>query len=130
MTKVSYRETKYCNAVRDCIAHLGHATNSMIIDQLRAEYPKVSATTIHRVTARLYERGEVSLAPPDKNGAIRYDSNTQPHDHFICQVCNGVRDIDIYNDIKPNIESSLGMALSDARITIAASCNRCAEAPK
>ncbi len=125
MSVAPFRETKYCNAVRECIGQLGHASNSVIHKWVTAEYPDISATTIHRVTTRLYKRGAISIAPPDKNGSVRYDANIRPHDHFICEKCYRIKDIDIYDDIKPNIESCLGVTLSNARITITASCDTC-----
>ncbi|MCA1807596.1 MAG: hypothetical protein LC687_07095, partial [Actinobacteria bacterium] len=70
------RKTKYTDAVRTATTQLGHASNSDIIEMLRADYPDISATTVHRITTRLHDSGELSLAPSKEDGAMRYDSNT------------------------------------------------------
>lgn len=127
MPTITYRETKYCNAVRDCIAQLGHATNATILDQLRAQYPNVSATTVHRVTARLYGRGEVALAPPDQYGSMRYDANTEPHDHFLCSSCSLLRDTDVKEEIIPILEASIGDCKISGQLTISGICKQCIE---
>lgn len=128
MTTITYRETKYCSAVRDCIAELGHATNSMVLDQLRKQYPSVSATTVHRVTARLYERGDVALAPPDRDCSMRYDANTKPHDHFLCSSCGLLRDTDVKEEIIPILEASIGNCKISGQLTISGTCKQCMEA--
>ena len=62
MQAVQDRTTKYTSAVREFLAVQRHATNTEILAHLQAVYPDISATTVHRITARLYERGELQLA--------------------------------------------------------------------
>lgn len=89
----SSRHTKYVDAVIAALARLGHATNAELHAAVKGEYPEVSATTIHRVTTRLKERGRIGCAPKPLTGAERYDINPEPHHHFVCQSCGGVCDI-------------------------------------
>jgi Fe2+ or Zn2+ uptake regulation protein len=70
------RQTKYCQSIEELMLKLGHATNSVLLSQLRKDYPNLSATTVHRATARLAERNIVSIAPSANDGSIRYDGNT------------------------------------------------------
>src|SRR5574338_660293 len=86
------RKTKYCTAIQQHISVLGHATNSQILAVIRKQFPDVSATTVHRATSRLAARGLLGVAPPDQEGAMRYDANTTPHDHFLCNQCGLLRD--------------------------------------
>ncbi len=119
------RSTKYTKEIEEIISIFGHATNMQILTKLRINYPEVTATTVHRVTARLAEHGVIQEAPHDKNGAIRYDSNTIPHDHFLCQSCGGIRDIDIAKKVKPLISSALGGCRITGRLVIYGSCETC-----
>ena len=87
------RQTKYVDAVQETLTALGHATNQELLQVLRARYPEVSATTVHRVTARLWKHGLVGRAPKAADGSERYDTNSLLHHHFMCTVCNRVCDV-------------------------------------
>ena len=87
------RQTKYASAVKEALQKLGHATNLELLHEIQKVYPEVSATTVHRVTARLKDRGEIGCAPKPTNGSERYDINPEPHHHFMCTICSGVCDV-------------------------------------
>lgn len=92
-TIIAARQTKYATAVYEALQTLKHATNLELLQKAQGLYPEVSATTIHRVTARLKERGVIGCAPKTANGAERYDRNPKPHHHFICQSCGRICDV-------------------------------------
>lgn len=119
------RDTKYSKDVLLAIQKLGHATNADVHTLLTAKYPEVSATTIHRASARLYERGLIGNAPVDVHGAMRYDADINAHDHFICTKCGGIRDIDIAEDFIPKISKALGGCKVTGRLVINGSCESC-----
>lgn len=104
----------------------GHATNAEIHAHMRERFPTVSMTTIHRATARLAERGELGIAPPDKQGAMRYDAKTSPHDHFMCESCGMLRDAELSSAIKPIIEREIGDHCSiSGNLTVSGTCKKC-----
>lgn len=105
---------------------LGHATNIELLELLRANYPDLSATTIHRITTRLYERGELQLAPSGNSNVLRYDSNTMPHDHFMCERCGMIRDADLSTLLRPQIEKAIGEGCSiSGSLTVSGICKGC-----
>lgn len=104
---VTLRQTKYCRSLEGILASKGHATNAQLLDALRANYPDVSATTVHRATARLARRGIIAYAPTDHDGSMQYDANVIPHDHFQCSACGMLRDTDIADKISPILEASI-----------------------
>ena len=122
---VSPRQTKYCRDIVDLLHKRGHASNTELLTALRRKYPELSATTVHRATARLAAREQIALAPPDKGGAMRYDANVQLHDHFICQTCERVRDIDIAEKVIPEVNKALGACKVTGRLVIYGSCDSC-----
>ena len=126
-TKVSAqaRQSKYCNAIKSALARYGHATNSMLLDELRRIFPGLSATTVHRATARMAFRGEIGLAPATKDGSMRYDANLQLHDHFVCSDCDNLRDINIKNKLLPILESSITDCQLSGSLTIKGTCKDC-----
>lgn len=87
------RQTKYVQALCVALEALGHATNLELLQEVRKTYPEVSATTIHRVSARLKERGIIGCAPKPANGSERYDNNPEPHHHFMCLQCGRLCDV-------------------------------------
>lgn len=87
------RQTRYVGAVIEALTTLGHATNLELLGEVQKAYPGVSATTIHRVTARLKERGVIASAPKARDGSERYDITAEDHHHFVCNQCGRVCDV-------------------------------------
>lgn len=121
------RETKYTCAIKAALDRLGHATNAELAHAVRAEYPLVSDTTIHRVTQRFYDDGECIEAPKSADGATRYDANTVFHDHFMCESCGAMRDIAIPVEVRQTIEADLDGCCLNGSLTIVGECKKCKE---
>jgi Fe2+ or Zn2+ uptake regulation protein len=121
----SSRNTKYSEAIIEFMQSAGHATNTDIMEALRARYPDVSATTVHRATARLAEHRRIACAPNDIHGNLRYDANTQPHHHFYCACCQSLRDIQLSPDVLSEIEQEVGACKLNGQLLITGSCQKC-----
>ncbi|HMT56187.1 MAG TPA: transcriptional repressor [Candidatus Saccharibacteria bacterium] len=119
------RTTPQIKAVVEAITQFGHATNAQLLREIQRDHPTISATTVHRITSRLYERGHLTTAPADANGAMRYDHNLAQHDHFICDICGGIRDIDVASTLIPTISKALGGCKISGRLVIRGSCENC-----
>lgn len=120
------RTSKYVAAVKHAMHQLGHASNNDLIQVLRSEFPELSATTVHRITARLLERGELRLAPSTLQNEMRYDITTTPHDHFMCNRCGHLRDAKLDPQVRPLIEASIGDGCSiSGDLTVAGVCKKC-----
>ncbi len=119
------RQTKYCKSIVDAITTLHHATNNQILSHLKTTYPDLSATTVHRAAARLASRKIINIAPSDNDGSIRYDSNVDPHDHFICTDCGKVVDIDVKESITPLLHNVIEGCCISGRLTINGTCSKC-----
>lgn len=120
------RTTKYITAVREHMADVGHATNIELLEELRCEFPDLSATTVHRITSRMAERGELQLAPSGITHTLRYDANLAPHDHFMCERCDFLRDADLSAIVRPQIEHAIGADCSiSGSLTVSGICKQC-----
>lgn len=126
-TLSTQRQTKYCQAIENMLSSLGHATNTELLMELRKTYPDVSATTVHRATARLALRRKIAVAPPSTDGSMRYDTNLAPHDHFQCMSCGLLRDTDVKDKVASILESSIGDCHVSGRLTITGTCKQCKE---
>lgn len=87
------RQTKYATAVMEALQQRQHATNAELLLMVKEFYTEVSITTIHRVTARLKQRGIIGCAPKSSSGSERYDLRPEPHHHFMCTSCDGLCDV-------------------------------------
>lgn len=125
LSTITPRSTKYCRAIELIVKNFGHATNQEIHAALRLKYPKVSLTTVHRVTTRLFLRGRIAQAPTTSDGSLRYDANLSEHDHFICAQCGGVRDINTAPQTIDILEEALGGCRVTGRLVIYGSCQKC-----
>lgn len=122
---VLQRQTKYCTAIEAVLAKCGHASNAELLTELKKMFPDVSATTVHRATARLSSRGVIAHAPAAHDGSMRYDFNTAPHDHFLCTNCGVLKDTDVKDKVIPILESSIGDCSISGRLTISGICKTC-----
>jgi Fe2+ or Zn2+ uptake regulation protein len=122
-----HRQTKYCHDIEVMLAKMGHATNTELLVQLRKNHPGLSATTVHRATSRLASRGTIATAPSSCDGSMRYDANIVPHDHFLCNNCDMLRDTDIKDKVVPILESTIEDCHISGRLTISGVCTQCKE---
>jgi Fe2+ or Zn2+ uptake regulation protein len=122
---IAQRQTKYCTQIVQTLKKLGHATNADLLASLRKSYPELSATTVHRATARLASRGIISIAPVSIDGSMRYDTNTTPHDHFQCLSCGLLKDANVKDEVVPILESSISDCSVSGQLTINGICQQC-----
>lgn len=102
------RMTHYVHDVQHYMTQVAHASNLEILKHLQTAYPDISATTVHRITTRLVERGKLAMAPAAKGNVMRFDVTTTPHDHFMCSNCDMLRDAHLSEAVRPLIEQSIG----------------------
>lgn len=82
-----------------------HPNADWIYTEMRKEFPNISLGTVYRNLAVLEDMKMVKKISTG-NSFERYDANTKPHIHFICEECNEV--IDVYgDDIKKYLDECL-----------------------
>ncbi|HEY8992945.1 MAG TPA: transcriptional repressor [Candidatus Microsaccharimonas sp.] len=122
------RSTRYIKDVEEYLKKTGHSSNGEILESLRKRYADISATTVHRITARLVERGKLSLAPVAKGNVTRFDALVEPHDHFLCRNCDMLRDTNVADDIRPILEKSIGDGcVISGNLVITGVCKKCSK---
>lgn len=71
-----------------------HPTADMVYSDIRKIYPNISLGTVYRNLSLLSDLGEIrKLVTSD--GAVRFDADTSPHNHFTCRKCGAVLDLDM-----------------------------------
>ncbi|MDW7652326.1 MAG: transcriptional repressor [Bacillota bacterium] len=71
-----------------------HPTADWIYEQVRQSVPRISLGTVYRNLRVLKDMGDIQELNYGSTYS-RFDANSQPHYHFVCQGCGTVMDIDM-----------------------------------
>ena len=126
-------ETKYArkgSAVYTALAATKlHPSADTIYRELQEIYPNISRTTVYANLTKLQEEGNV-ICVGVVNGRERYDANTVPHPHFICENCGAVLDVEGLPELEAldrQAEEHNPIRVSFHEITFRGVCGDCAE---
>ena len=86
-----------------------HPSAEMVYNHLKQEYPDISLGTVYRNLAMFKDKGEI-ISVGTVNGVERFDGNTMPHVHFVCEQCEAVVDL-------PQIEAPEALSQEAAGLT-------------
>lgn len=103
-----------------------HPTAVWIYDEVRTELPNISLATVYRNLKVLLGRGEISEL--ELNGSSsRFDPRTDEHDHFWCDKCHRISDVDEPADKKLNgrVARETGFEISFSRVVFYGLCREC-----
>ena len=78
--------------VRCLVGDESHPTAQELFDRLKPTFPTMSFATVYNTLAALTSVG--ACQPVQFGGAARFDLNVHAHDHFVCEQCGIVRDVD------------------------------------
>lgn len=112
------------DTVLTAVRRLGHATNLELHAAIADQLPQLALTSLHRITARMVERGEIGLAPSDGRQVV-LDARPETHDHFVCTECGGILDIALPDSTLSVIQEQLGRHLVRDGIVVRGRCERC-----
>jgi Fur family peroxide stress response transcriptional regulator len=71
-----------------------HPTAEIIYEELLNEIPTISKMSVYNTLNMFSEKG-VSLHLVISGTEARFDGNTVPHHHFLCEKCGKIIDLDI-----------------------------------
>ncbi len=122
------RQFRKRNAIYECLRGTTlHPSAEMVHEMLRAEHPDISLATVYRNLTYFKNRGMIiSVATVD--GTERFDANTDPHVHFICENCNAVIDlheIRVPDALNLEVEENAGCRVDSCCLTFIGKCREC-----
>lgn len=118
------------NAILACLQSTrAHPSAEMLHEMLSQEHPDISLATVYRNLSLFKEQGTIqSLGMVD--GIERFDGNTTPHVHFICNCCSAVIDlpeIAVPDQLRSVVEQTTGGKVSECQLSFSGTCKTCCE---
>ena len=113
------------NAILTCLrGTTAHPSAEMVHEMLRPEHPDISLATVYRNLALFKSQGLVTSVATVR-GTERFDANTDPHVHFICNGCDAV--IDLHQIEVPLAlgEQCTGCRIDNCQLTFTGLCGDC-----
>ena len=104
-----------------------HPSAETVFTQLKAEIPDLSMGTVYR-NLNLFKQQGLAASVATVKGVERFDGNTEPHVHFICQECDAVIDLmemNVPETLKSVAESSCGGQVTDCQLSFTGVCQSC-----
>jgi len=95
MTTCQRRNTRQRQVVLEelCSTH-DHPTAAILYDRVKQRLPRISLGTVYRNLDILQETGSCVRLCGAEGAESRFDGRIEPHLHFQCRQCNGLRDLD------------------------------------
>jgi Fe2+ or Zn2+ uptake regulation protein len=107
----------------------GHPTADWVHAEVRRRLPHVSLATVYRNLRMLAAEGLLSeRADP---GGVRFDGNTDAHDHFTCVACGRIYDVPALaaRGVRARVASRTGFEILSQRIEFYGRCGACRRGP-
>jgi len=102
-----------------------HPTVEEVYREVRKHFPSLAKATVYNTLDVLKKRGairELTIA----SKAARYDSNPNPHPHFLCRICGSLIDVDLPCPIRPG-DKILGHKVESVQTYLYGVCSQCEE---
>jgi Fur family peroxide stress response transcriptional regulator len=104
-----------------------HPFAHQIYQRVHRKLPRISLATVYRNLRSLVEEGKIRTLLLDEQGA-RFDPETSPHDHFVCERCGRVVDLFLRRarqvDLSPLAKP--GYIVTTHSLTVHGTCQVCA----
>lgn len=127
MEKIRKRSKKR-DAILACIRSTDiHPSAEWVYTQLKPQIPDLSLGTVYRNIHMFREEGTVvSVGVVD--GLERFDGNTRPHVHFVCEGCGAVLDvgtIEVPMELTAQAEEATGGMVTACKLSFSGRCSKC-----
>ena len=123
--------TKHFRKREQILAYLkdtkSHPSAEMVFAKLKPEIPDLSLGTVYRNLSLFKQQGVIASIGA-VNGVERFDYNTDPHVHFICNECNRVLDmhtVEVPTALLDTAAKASGGQVNACQLTFAGLCGEC-----
>ncbi|MGQ9753397.1 MAG: manganese-dependent transcriptional regulator PerR [Thermaceae bacterium] len=126
------RLTQQKRAVLEVVRQAHHHPDAAwVYQEVRKRLPRISLGTVYRNLEALVEEGYL-IPLPQPGGATRYDANTHPHLHLICERCGEIVDLEV---ALPDLLTPARLAhpeveIRTVEVVYRGLCPKCRQAPR
>ena len=121
------KQFKKRNAILQCLRSTdAHPSAEMVHQMLRESYPDISLATVYRNLNLFKQQGLISSVC-SVHGTERFDAETTPHVHFVCDHCDRVLDLEqitIPEALTHQVDDT-GCRVSGCSLTFTGLCREC-----
>ena len=121
------KQFKKRNAILQCLRSTdAHPSAEMVHQMLRESYPDISLATVYRNLNLFKQQGLISSVC-SVHGTERFDAETPPHVHFVCDCCDRVLDLEqitIPEALTHQVDDT-GCRVSGCSLTFTGLCREC-----
>lgn len=106
-----------------------HPSAEMVFHQLKPQIPDLSLGTVYRNLSMFKQQGIIASVAV-VGGVERFDGNTAPHVHFICNDCCGVldlKDMDVPAALCAGAQTQTGGRVDSCQLCFTGLCGSCFE---
>lgn len=121
------RNTIQSSLVLEAVNRLrSHATADEVYREIVRTYPTISKGTVYRNLNRLADMGKIHRLAIT-GGPERFDHQTEPHYHVVCEVCQRVFDADMeyIAGLETNIRDTHGFTIHGHDVLYTGICPEC-----
>lgn len=104
-----------------------HPSADWVFAKLKPDISNLSLGTVYRNLALFKEQGLIVSLGTVK-GVERFDGNTEPHVHFICNGCGCVLDlegVEVPQSLAESAASENGIIVNNCSLTLSGLCSDC-----
>ena len=116
------------NAILECLRSThSHPSAEMVHEMLRESHPDISLATVYRNLNYFKQQG-LATSVATVRGVERFDANTEPHVHFICNSCDAVIDLEqiqVPQTLDEAVEKTSGCRVNSCQLTFNGLCGNC-----
>ena len=119
------------DAILNCLcSSKEHPSAETLFAQLKSEIPDLSMGTVYR-NLNLFKAQGLAVCVATVGGVERFDGNTAPHVHFICDDCGAVIDLEsmqMPQALVSTAETCCGGQVTGCSLSFNGKCRSCSEA--
>ncbi len=116
------------DAILTCLRETDtHPSADWVYAQLKPQIPDLSLGTVYR-NLNLFKDQGIIVSLGTVKGVERFDGNTAPHVHFICDGCGCVLDLEgiaVPQELQSAVADATGGKVSGCQLTFTGSCMDC-----
>lgn len=104
-----------------------HPSAETIFSDLKAQIPDLSMGTVYR-NLNLFKQQGMAVSVATVKGIERFDANTEPHVHFICDSCDAVIDLhqlQVPQTLCFEAEGAIGCCVDNCQLSFTGTCRNC-----